>query len=109
MKLHSLTLRPDARPPKGVSGRTITAGAVDELAAIDHSVLGPCYLVRAKEGPLSYYTSAAVESCQPPPGAQKNPETGRCAVCLEPLPKAARGVTCSKGCARRLGYMRRAR
>jgi hypothetical protein len=107
VKLHSLTLRPDARPPTGIRGRTIDASAVEELAVVDHSVLGRCYLVHAKGQRPRYYLPAAVESCEPRDDAPKTEQ--RCAVCNELVPPGARGQTCSKGCARKLGFRRTGR
>lgn len=104
MKLHTLTLRLGVLTPSGLHGRTIDASAVVELALLEHTELGRCYLVHAEGRRPRYYLPAAVESCELQEEAE--PVERRCAVCGEPLEEAARGETCSKPCARRLGFRR---
>lgn len=110
MKLHSLTLRPDARPPKGIRGRVIDAAAVDELAAMEHNELGRVYLVHPRGQRAQYYLPAAVESCEPDPSVEPKEPERRCPICGGSLPENARGETCGDyRCRRMLGYRRKGR
>lgn len=104
MKLRALTLRLGVVTPPGLHGRTIDASAVAELALVEHAVLGRCYLVHVKDRRPRYYLPAAVESCELP--EETEPVERRCAVCPNPLAPDARGETCSKSCARKLGFRR---
>jgi hypothetical protein len=104
VKLHTLTLRIGVVTPSGLHGRTIDASAVAELALVEHQALGRCYLVHAKGRRPRYYLPAAVESCELP--EETEPVERRCAVCGEPLEPDARGQTCSRPCARKLGFRR---
>ncbi len=109
MKLNAVTLRPGATPPSRLHGRVLLASAVAELAAIDHAELGRVYLVHAEGQRPRYYLPAAVESCELLTEAETAPPERRCDVCGETLDAAARGETCSKSCARRLGLRRTGR
>lgn len=107
MKLHSLTLRPDARPPRGIRGRVIDASAVDELSLLEHPRLGRCCLARARGQRPQYYLPAAVESVELPD--EPIPDERSCTICGAALPKKARGQTCSYQCRRKLGHRRHGR
>lgn len=107
VKLRSLTLRIDVRPPPGIRGSVLEAGSVVELALLEHPQLGRCYLARVEGHRPRYYLPAAVDSVELPD--EEKPAARSCTICGAVLPAKARGLTCSYQCRRTLGHRRHGR
>lgn len=99
MRLASVRFRPGVQHPPGVLvSREVVAS---DRVHLELSTSNEVTLHVPATGAVRVYSSAAWESYEPAPGCL-------CTVCLAPLDETAKGQTCSKSCAAKLRYRRKA-